>query len=181
MINYINSIYSEKYENEKNDKKINPNFLEKYYDKILNNKNEPYIIYYLSLILFLSNVKYGAVENFITKITELFEENYTKNNLENKIFSISSMLLLTSYYLDFDKNNAEKFKHFIAWYSQLSQNMAYIYFEIIYKSILDGNYEIEMILDNPKNFDDNKIKDSSINFEKRKKKTRFNIHDTEFI
>ena len=70
MINYINSIYSEKYEpekNDKNEKKINPNFLEKYYDRILNNKNEPFIIYYLSLILFLSNVIYESVENFINK------------------------------------------------------------------------------------------------------------------
>ena len=53
MINYINSIYSEKYEpekNDKNEKKINPNFLEKYYDRILDSKNEPFIFYYLSLI-----------------------------------------------------------------------------------------------------------------------------------
>ena len=140
MINYINSIYSEKYEpekNDKNEKKINPNFLEKYYDRILNNKNEPFIIYYLSLILFLSNVKYESVENYIQKFTKMFEENCTKTDIENKIFSISSMLLITSYYLNFDKNNAEKFKQFMTWYSHLSQNKAYIYFENIYKSILE--------------------------------------------
>ena len=171
MINYINSIYSENQEHEKNEKKINPNFLEKYYDKILNNKNEPYIIYYLSLILFLSNVEYEPLENSIKKITELFEENYTKTDLENKIFSISSMLLLTSYYLNFDENNAEKFKKFMTWYSELFQNMAYIYFETIYKSIFEGNYEIEILLENPKNFDVTKVKDFSINFEKRIKKS----------
>ena len=173
MINYINSIYSEKYEpekNDKNEKKINPNFLEKYYDRILNNKNEPFIIYYLSLILFLSNVKYESVENYIQKFTKMFEENYTKTDIENKIFSISSMLLITSYYLNFDKNNAEKFKQFMTWYSHLSQNKAYIYFENIYKNIFEGHYEIEELLENQKFFEENK-KDSSINFEKRKKKS----------
>ena len=169
MINYINSIYSEEYKHIKYEKNIN--FLEKYYDKILANKSEPAIFYYLSLILFLSNVIYESVENFINKIKQLFEENYSKTNLENKIFSISSMLLITSYYLNFDKNDDEKFKHFIAWYSQLTSNKAYLYFEIIYKNILEGNYEIEMLIENLKNFDCIKIKDFSINFEKRKKKS----------
>ena len=170
MINYINSIY-DKNEQDKNEPKVNPNFLEKFYDKLLSNKNEPYIFYYLSLILFLSNIIYESLENFINKIAKLFEENYTKIDFDNKIFSISSMLLLTSYYLNFDKNDAEKFKQFKTWYSQLSQNNAYIYFEVIYKSILNGNYEIEILLENSKNFESKKLKDYSINFEKRKKKS----------
>ena len=169
MINYINSIF-EKNENEKNDKKINPNFLEKYYDKLFAHKSEPFIFYYLSLILFLSNVTYGNVDNFIKEIKKLFEDNYTKTDLENKILSISSMLLLTSYYLNFDKNDLEKFKQFKTWYSQLSQKDAYFYFEVIYKSIFEENYEIEMLLEKIKNLEGNKIKDYSINFEKRKKK-----------
>ena len=166
MINYVNII-----NNEKNEKTINPNFnfLENLYDKILNNKNEPFIFYYLSLILFLSDVTYGSSENFITKMTELFEENYTKTNLENKIFSISSMLLLTSYYLNLDKIDAEKLKRFKKWYSELTQKNSYIYFEIIYKSILEGNYEIEILIEESKNFEVKKLKDYSINFEKRKK------------
>ena len=169
MINYINSIF-EKNENEKNDKKIHTNFLEKYYDKLFAHKSEPFIFYYLSLILFLSNVTYGNVDNFIKEIKKLFEDNYTKTDLENKILSISSMLLLTSYYLNFDKNDLEKFKQFKTWYSQLSQKDAYFYFEVIYKSIFDENYEIEMLLEKIKNLEGNKIKDYSINFEKRKKK-----------
>ena len=167
MINYVNII-----NNEKNEKTINPNFnfLENFYDKILSIKNEPFIFYYLSLILFLSDVTYGSSENFITKMTELFEENYTKTNLENKIFSISSMLLLTSYYLNLDKIDAEKLKRFKKWYSELTQKNSYIYFEIIYKSILEGNYEIEILIEESKNFEVKKLKDYSINFEKRKKK-----------
>ena len=167
MINYVNII-----NNEKNEKTINPNFnfLENLYGKILSNKNEPFIFYYLSLILFLSDVTYVSSENFITKMTELFEENYTKTNLENKIFSISSMLLLTSYYLNLDKIDAEKLKRFKKWYSELTQKNSYIYFEIIYKSILEGNYEIEILIEESKNFEMKKLKDYSINFEKRKKK-----------
>ena len=103
-------------------------------------------------------------------MTELFEENYTKTNLENKIFSISSMLLLTSYYLNLDKIDAEKLKRFKKWYSELTQKNSYIYFEIIYKSILEGNYEIEILIEESKNFEMKKLKDYSINFEKRKKK-----------
>ena len=172
MINYANSVYSEK-----NEKKINPNFhfVEKYFDKLLSNKSEPFIFYYLSFILFVSNVNYESVENYIKNITELFEENYTKTGIENKLFSISSMLLLTSYYLNLDKIDAEKLKQFKNWYSQLTPNMAYIYFENIYKSILEGNYQIDMILENSKNFEVHKIKDFSINFEKRKKKSGLTI------
>ena len=170
MINYLNAINSKKKE-----RKINPNFnpSEKFYDKLLKNVNEPIIFYYLSLILSSSNITYESADNFIKKITELFEENYTKTNKENIIFSISCMLLLTSYYQNLDKIDAEKLKKFKKWYSELSQNMAYIYFENFFKSIFEGNYEIEMILEDSKIFEVKKLKDYLTNFEKMKKKSSF--------
>ena len=155
----------------KKEKKLNINILKIFCDKIIYNKNEPFIFYYLSLVLFLSNIIYEAEEDFIKTISELFEENYIKINSENKIYSISSMLLLTSYYLNNDKINSEKSKHFKTWYSQLSEKDAYVYFESFYKLILGEVYEIENILDNLNFMKNNKAKDSSIKFEKRKIKS----------
>ena len=171
MINYVNSFYSNKFKFDKNKQKFNTNFLEKFYDKLLINKSEPFIFYYLSLILFLSDTAFESIEKFINKIAEIFLENYTKTDIENKILSISSMILLTSYYLNFEKINEEKFNQFKSWYSQLTQNKAYIYFEYIYKNIIDGNFEIEILLENLKNLEYNKIKNFSINFEIRKIKS----------
>ena len=164
-------IYIKAIDYEKKEKKLNINIIKKLCDKILSNKDEPFIFYYLSLIIYLSDITYEAEDDFMKKIFELFEDNYVKPNIENKINSISSMLLLTSYYLNNDKIDSEKLKYFKSWYSQLSEKSAFIYFEAMHKLILGEMYEIEINLEHIKAFEADKIKVTSIKFEKRKKKS----------
>ena len=147
LIKYIEFLYSEN-----NDTHKISNIINVFCNKLINYKEEPIIFYYLSLAFFISGIVFEIQENFINKLTLIFEENYTGANIENKIYSISSMLILNSYYLIYNKNEVEKINKFKTWYSQLSPNIAYIYFENIYKIIIGGVYGINEVLDIAKNF-----------------------------
>ena len=91
-------------------------------------------------------------DNFLKKMTTLYEENYTKIYSQNIIFSISSMLILSSYYLIYYIKDEEKYKRFKSWHSGLSQKQAIIYFEQIYNLIIGGIYDINDLLSSAKDF-----------------------------
>jgi hypothetical protein len=120
LVNYVESCFSEI--GKKSD------LIKIYCDKLFSYKEEPKIFYNLSLILFVSKLIPELTDNFLKDMTTLFEENYTKTSSQNIILSISSMLILSSYYLIYYINDEEKFKRFKTWYMQLSRKQANIYF-----------------------------------------------------
>ena len=165
LINYIQTLYSEKDCHEKIYGIINT-----FCDKLLSYKQEPIIFYYLSLVFFVSNSIIIVKEDFIKKMQLIFEENYHKEYIANKIQAISSMLFLDSYYLIFFKLDIDKLNQFKSWYSQLSQKTAYIYFANIFNIIFGGIYEIENVLDIAKSFKEEMLEDDAIKnkfFEKK--------------
>ena len=167
LINFIQSLYTTI-----KDTDYILNIIYLFSDKLLDYKGDPIVFYYLSLAFFVSNSLSGAKEEFLNTIADIFQENYLKKNNENKIYSISSMLLLNSYCLIFYKNNADKYNQFKEWYSKLSQKKAYIYFENIFSLIFGGVYELDDILDISKNYKESPLDDETIRngfFEKREK------------
>ena len=116
-------------------------------DKLFSYTNEPITFYNSTLILFASSILIEEIQNdFITKMINLFEDNYLKNGAENIIYSISSMLMISSYYFSNNFNDNEKKMVFRTWYFKLSQKMANIYFEKIYNLIIEGNFNIKELI-----------------------------------
>ena len=130
MINYFTIGYS--------DSNKNTNFIKMYCQKLFNYENNPIIFYYLSLILYLSPFIKDLQPEFLEKMEDLFEDNYTLKKSENIIYSVSSMLILNSYYLVYFLNNSEKLQNFKFWFAQLHQNFANSYFIKIYNLIYEG-------------------------------------------
>ena len=187
---YILMIYLDNYYSESNK---NRNLINQYCDKLLSYKEEPNIFYYLSLVLFISKMISELPENFLQDIINLFEANYIEPNYKNIILSVSSMLILSSYYLIYYINDGEKLKKFKTWYIQLSLKHANIYFEKIYNLIVGGVFEINDILSvfidfskneetmlNPQIFFDKKERDlnSSISLSKVIQQNIFNSIST---
>ena len=143
LVNYLESFFSET--SKKSD------LINLYCDKLFNYKEEPIIFYNLSLILFVSKLIPELTDNFLKKMTTLFEENYIQTDLKNIIFSISSMLILSSYYLIYYIKDEEKLKRFKIWYTQLSQKQATMYFDKLYNLIIGGVFEINDLLSISKN------------------------------
>ena len=144
LMRYVESFFSET--GKKSD------LINLYCDKLFSYKEEPKIFYNLSLILFVSKLIPEITDNFLKKMTTLYEENYTKIYSQNIIFSISSMLILSSYYLIYYIKDEEKYKRFKSWHSGLSQKQAIIYFEQIYNLIIGGIYDINDLLSSAKDF-----------------------------
>ena len=122
-----------------------------YLAKLFEYQRDPIIFYNLSLVIFASKTIYEFQDDFINKIIKVFENNYNEKNIENRILSISSMILITYYYF-ISKPNDIEFKKFKDWFSQLNQKNAIIYFENICNIIAGGVFDINIILDMSKNF-----------------------------
>ena len=153
LINYLDSVY---FETNKNSNLINI-----FCDKLLSYKEDPYIFYNLSLAIFISNIMSVIQEDFINKITNIFENSYLQTDIKSKICSIASMLLLSSYYFIFNIKDDEKYKQFKAWFSQLTPKMSSIYFDKINNLIVGGIVEIKEILDILKNYESDVHQDGS--------------------
>ena len=159
LINYFNYIYFES--------NNNSNIIKILCDKLIDYKKYPNVFYNLSLSLFNSKLvtELEKLESdFIEKIINIFEKNYDKSSDDNIIYSISSVLILSSYYLIYNQKDEEKIKHFKTWYLQLSQKMAFIYFERIYNLIIGGVFEIKELIDLCNNFK-NDLNENNINYE----------------
>ena len=142
LINYLEAIYSSP----------NKNLINIFFEKLLTYEEDPISFYYLSLSIFSSNKTYEIQDDFMNKIKKIFEDNYCKENNDNKILSISSMLLITYYYCIYKATDNEKFKHFKSWCSQLDSKMIIMYFENICNIIVGGILDINIILDSFRKF-----------------------------
>ena len=138
LINYYESIYLES--------KQNRNIIDIFHNHLFKYEKDPFIFYYLSLALFISNVEPILKDDYLNKLMKIFEDNYLLKEIKNQIFAISSMLLLSSHYLIFKLNDGEKIKFFKAWLSKLSQKISFVYFENIYNLIFGGILELNEIL-----------------------------------
>ena len=124
---------------------------------LLSNQDKPIILFNLTLILFASKIiKEIQHEEFLQKMRCLFNNNYFLTNDDNILYSISSMLILASYYLIKCRNDTEKIQFFKNWYLQLNQRSANIYFDNIYNLIVGGVFDIKQIIIIPKNILNNK-------------------------
>ena len=121
IINYLENFYSEI--------KNKSDLIDIFCNKLFNYKDQPKIFYNLSLVLFISKLIPILSDSFLKDITEIFQDNYMYTDSNNIILSTSSMLILSSYYFIYYLKNEEKLKLFKAWYFQLSQKYALIYFE----------------------------------------------------
>ena len=153
-------------------------------DKIFNYMDNINIFFNLSLALFISKLVQGLSNDFISKITYIFEENYDNSDNKSIIYSISSMLLLSSFYFIYNIKETEKIKQFKEWYLNLSQEIAFIYFEKIYTSIIGGVLEINDIIElfnNYKNEPKEKDYEEKNNFFDKKEKEIINFSINLFI
>ena len=113
-------------------------------------------------------------EEYINKLEKIFEENYLKPENDNRIYSISSMLLLTSYYFGYKAIEPEKLKKFKSWFLQLSEKESSKYFDKIYNLIVGGNIDINDILEISNNFQSNENDDLNQNKFVEKKEKEIN-------
>ena len=170
MIEYLEVCYS----NSNN----NTNIINIYCQELVNNKTNPIIFYYLSLTLFLSQFIIKLQPDFLQNMKNIFKKNYIHSNTENIIYSISSMLILNSYYLVYFINNNEKLQKFKTWYAELDQEFANIYFVKIYNTINEGVVKINKVLSISQEIMANTNKDSLNKekfFEKKRKDINYSI------
>ena len=144
LINYIKLIYSESSQYQK--------IISIIFNKLFSYTNEPILFYNLSLALFISKIMPSISDEYIEKIQKIFEDNYLKNEKSNEIYSISTMLLINSYYFISKQNEPDKSKKFKSWFLQLSEMESCKYFDRINKFIIRGNLDINDILEISKNY-----------------------------
>ena len=166
LINYFKSFRSEM--------NHSSNIIKLILNKLFNHTKDPFIFYNLSLAIFVSKFLPENEEEYINKLEKIFEENYLKPENDNRIYSISSMLLLTSYYFGYKAIEPEKLKKFKSWFLQLSEKESSKYFDKIYNLIVGGNIDINDILEISNNFQSNENDDLNQNKFVEKKEKEIN-------
>ena len=156
LINYMNFFYSQ-----------TNNSIIKSYININEENNNSNIFYFLSFALYSSEIEnYNDILIcFIEYLIKIFRNYYLEDNDNSKIISITSLLILSHYYMNCQMEDDEKEKQFKLLFNNLDSNRVIIYFTKVFNLILKGNNEKENIFNNykelynnnlTKNFDFNK-------------------------
>ena len=133
--------------------------IEDYCDKLMDNENKPLIFYYLSYILYDSEIIINIKENFVSYLKDLFIKNYLNfyNNNNNKILTISSLLLLNGYYIINEIEIPEIISVYKNYLKELNIENKIIYFMLqIVRIIMKGSTEINNIINDFKKIKNDK-------------------------
>jgi hypothetical protein len=124
-------------------------FINNYCNKIKENENKPILFYYLSFVLHKSEIIIDVKDDFISYLKDLFLKNYLIQNNNSKILSISSLLLLSGYYMINQKEDSDKIKEFKKILNNYNVENKIIYHLLdIINIILKGSIEINVIIYN---------------------------------
>ena len=173
LINFFKSAHSESNQFQ--------NITSLIFNKLFSNTKDPFIFYNLSLAMFISKIMPEVQEEYINKLEKIFEENYLKPENESKIYSISSMILLSSYYFVIKMNDPDRLKKFKTWFFQLSEKESSKYFDKIYNLIVGGNIDINDILEISNNYQSNENDDLNQNKFIEKKEKEINSSNSIYL
>ena len=144
LINFIKNYYS--ISDNKND------IISIFCKVIEENENNPIIFFYLSFVLNESEIIIDIKDDFIKKLKNRFNNNYLENNNNSKILSISSLLLLSGYYMINQVEDSEKIMEFKKYLNDLNSEKNKIiivdYLLHILNIIFKGINEISKIIFN---------------------------------
>ena len=136
----------------------------KIYNKIVEeNGNSTSIFYFLSYIVYRSNININTKKNLIEILENTFKNNYSKNTLDSKILAISSLLILCEYYINEKQDELTRIGKFKLLFNNLDTNHIIIYLVKVFNLFLQGTKETDEIFNNFKQLNNESINN---NYEK---------------
>ena len=164
LINYIKLFYQNQKDN---------NEIIKIYNKIIQENEYNYnIFYFLSYIIYKSDINPNIKKSLIEILENTFKNNYLKDNNNSKILSISSLLILSEYYKNENQNEFDKIAKFKLLFKNLDTNQIIIYLVKVFNLMLKGTNEFDEIFNNFKQLNNDSI---NINFQKIKSKKEIEL------